>query len=239
MAEAQPDLPPQLSVIVPAYNEAATIVTAIDRLTHALKEHAVEILIVDDGSTDGTAEKIRGLGQRNDDIHAFFHKNNRGKGAALRTAFAHVRGQVIVIQDADLEYDPHDIPSLIQPILEGRADVAYGSRFRSQPQGARLFWHRIANMLLTCLSNLVNNLNLSDMETGYKAFSLDVVKQLEIRENRFGVEPEITAKVAKLICRVHEIPVSYHARKYSEGKKIGVRDALRAVWCVLRYRISD
>jgi glycosyltransferase involved in cell wall biosynthesis len=229
---------PQLSVVVPVYNESATVVQAIDRLQAMLNNYRTEILIVDDGSTDGTTEQVRSL-ESVPNVFVFYHPKNQGKGAALRTAFSQTCGEVVVIQDADFEYNPRDIPRLIQPILGGHADVVFGSRFRGESQRVHLFWHRVANGLLTLGSNMLTNLNLTDMETGYKAFSGDIVKQFNIRENRFGVEPELTAKVAKLKCRVYEVPISYFGRDYSEGKKIGFRDAIRAAWCIVRYWIAD
>jgi len=229
---------PQLSVVIPVYNEEATIVSVIEKLLDVLQDFSLEILVVDDGSQDGTAEQIRSFEQHKE-IRPLFHVVNQGKGAALRSAFAQTRGQIIVVQDADLEYDPRDIPGLIQPILNGRADVVFGSRFRGQSQRVHLFWHRVANALLTLFSNMLTNLDLSDMETGYKAFSDNVIRRLTIRENRFGVEPELTAKVAKLKCRVYEVPISYHGRDYAAGKKIGFRDAIRAAWCILRYWIAN
>ncbi|MCG8450392.1 MAG: glycosyltransferase family 2 protein [Pirellulales bacterium] len=236
--EKLPDASPQLSILVPVYNENASIAQTIQRLLTTLNDYTVEILIVDDGSYDGTTEQIRTM-EYWENVRLFFHNTNQGKGAALRTAFAQARGQIVVVQDADLEYDPLDIPRLVQPILDGCADVVYGSRFRGESQRVHLFWHRVANALLTLFSNMLTNLNLSDMETGYKAFSHETVKKLVIRENRFGVEPELTAKVAKLGCRVYEVPISYHGRDYAEGKKIGFRDALWAVWCIIRYGVAD
>lgn len=230
--------PPQLSIVVPVYNESATIVQAIARLQSELSDFTIEIIIVDDGSDDGTTEHVHSL-QPQENVRVFFHESNQGKGAALRTAFREVCGKVVVIQDADFEYDPRDIPRLVQPIFVGNADVVYGSRFRGESQRVHLFWHRVANALLTLFSNMLTNLNLSDMETGYKALSSDVIKKLNIRENRFGVEPELTAKIARLQRRVYEVPISYHGRDYAAGKKIGFRDALRAAWCILRYWIAD
>lgn len=229
---------PQLSIVVPVYNESATIVETIQHVRSALSGYALEILVLDDGSNDGTAEKIRAM-KPCDQVRPFFHETNQGKGAALRTAFAHAKGSIVIVQDADLEYDPRDIPRLIQPILDGNADVVYGSRFHGQSQRVHLFWHRVANALLTLFSNMLTNLNLSDMETGYKALGIDVVRKLKIRENRFGIEPELTAKIAKQSCRVYEVPISYHGRDYGAGKKIGFRDALWALWCIIRYRVAD
>jgi glycosyltransferase involved in cell wall biosynthesis len=228
---------PLISIVVPAFNELATIEKLIGRLRDSLVGMTYEIIIVDDCSTDGTSDLIRKL--EGGPIRTVCHSRNQGKGAALRTALDHVSGEIVVIQDADLEYDPKDIPNLLQPILEGHADVAFGSRFRGREQRVHMFWHRLANSLLTWFSNMLNNLDLSDMETGYKAFRKSVLDQIQIRENRFGVEPEITAKVAKLNCRIYEVPISYHGRDYAEGKKIGFRDALRAAWCIVRYRVAD
>ena len=229
---------PLVSVVLPVFNESNTISEIINRVQSSLENYNVEIVLVDDGSTDGTAEKVRNLEAR-ENLRAFTHAKNMGKGAALRTGFEHARGKIVVIQDADLEYDPRDIPRLIQPINDGLADVVYGSRFRGESQRVHLFWHRVANALLTLMSNMLTNLNLSDMETGYKAFRLEVVNKLSLRENRFGIEPEMTAKVARLGCRVYEVPISYHGRDYAAGKKIGFKDAVRAVWCIVRYRLSN
>jgi len=233
-----PEQFPLVSIVVPVFNESATVVQAVKNLQAALGEFCLEILVVDDGSSDGTTELVRDM-ESWDGVFPLFHEINQGKGAALRTAFAQARGSVVVIQDADLEYDPQDIPRLIQPILDDYADVVYGSRFRGQSQRVHLFWHRVANALLTLFSNMLTNLNLSDMETGYKAFRIEVVRQLKLRENRFGVEPEMTAKIAKQRCRVYEVPISYRGRDYAAGKKIGFRDALRAAWCIIRYRLAD
>jgi glycosyltransferase involved in cell wall biosynthesis len=228
---------PLISIVVPAFNESATIETLIGRLQKSLVGLRYEIIIVDDCSTDGTSDVIRKLSGGS--IRSFCHARNQGKGAALRTGFEQAAGEIVVIQDADLEYDPKDIPSLVQPILEGHADVVYGSRFRGQAQRVHMFWHQLANSLLTWFSNMMNNLNLSDMETGYKAFRKSVLDKIQIREKRFGVEPEITAKVARLKVRVYEVPISYHGRDYAQGKKIGFRDAVRAAWCIVRYRVAD
>jgi glycosyltransferase involved in cell wall biosynthesis len=228
---------PLLSVVVPVFNESATIETMVVKLADTLRAIDLEIIVVDDGSTDGTSEKISNLS--NDRIRVYRHELNQGKGAALRTGFEQARGKIIVVQDADLEYDPNDIPNLIKPIIDGHADVVFGSRFHGSVQRVHLYWHRVANGLLTTMSNMMNNMDLSDMETGYKAFSRPVLDKIRIRENRFGVEPELTAKVARMKCRIYEVPISYYGRDYAQGKKIGFRDAVRAVWCIARYRFFD
>jgi glycosyltransferase involved in cell wall biosynthesis len=229
---------PELSIIVPVFNESATFVECVRRLTTALSHYHFEILVIDDGSKDGTDRLVRDLVSRQE-ILAIFHENNQGKGAALRTGFAQAKGDIIVIQDADLEYDPCDIVRLIQPILNGRADVVFGSRFHGEAEHVHLYCHRVANAILTLLSNFMTNLNLSDMECGYKAFRKEVIQSFEIKEKRFGVEPELTAKVAKRGYRIYEVPISYSGRDHSQGKKIGLRDAFRALWCIVRYRVAD
>lgn len=226
---------PRLSIVIPVFNESTTIRQVVDQVRSSLTEHSFEIIVVDDGSADGTTDLVREL--NGEQIRACYHERNQGKGAALRTAFQHVTGEIVIVQDADLEYDPRDIPKLIQPICDGHADVVYGSRFHGSPQRIHLYWHRVANKWLTWLSNLLNNLNLSDMETGYKVFRRSVLDCIEIKENRFGVEPELTAKVAKF--RIYEVPISYYGRDYSQGKKIGFRDATWAAWCIFRYRLGN
>jgi len=225
----------KLSIIIPCYNESSTILSLID----AVKQSPVtdrEIIIVDDGSKDGTRDI---LGEMNDpEVRVIFHKANQGKGAALRTGFQEATGDICIVQDADLEYDPQEFPLVIQPILEGKADVVFGSRFQSgRPHRVVYFWHRIGNGVLTLMSNFFTDLNLSDMETCYKAFRREVIQSIRIRENRFGFEPEVTAKVAKMNLRIYEVGISYYGRTYDEGKKIGWRDGFRAIYCILKYNL--
>ena len=225
----------KLSIIIPCFNESSTILSLID----AVKQSPVtdrEIIIVDDGSKDGTRDI---LGEMNDsEVRVIFHKANQGKGAALRTGFQEATGDICIVQDADLEYDPQEFPLVIQPILEGKADVVFGSRFQSgRPHRVVYFWHRIGNGVLTLMSNFFTDLNLSDMETCYKAFRREVIQSIRIRENRFGFEPEVTAKVAKMNLRIYEVGISYYGRTYDEGKKIGWRDGFRAIYCILKYNL--
>ena len=225
----------KLSIIIPCYNESETILSLIE----AVKQSPVnnrEIIIVDDGSKDGTRDK---LGELHDpEIRVIFHKINQGKGAALRTGFREATGDICIVQDADLEYDPKEFPIVIQPILEGKADVVFGSRFQSgRPHRVVYFWHRIGNGVLTLMSNFFTDLNLSDMETCYKAFRREVIQSINIRENRFGFEPEVTAKIAKMNLRIYEVGISYYGRTYDEGKKIGWKDGFRAIYCILKYNL--
>lgn len=226
----------RLSVVIPVYNERATIAEVVRRVRAS--GFPAEIIIVDDGSTDGTRELLDSW-QGQEDLKIVLHDNNQGKGAALKTGFGLVSGDVVVIQDADLEYDPAEYARLIQPIVEGRADVVFGSRFSGDSQRVLYFWHYVGNKLLTLLSNALTNLNLSDMETCFKVFRRDVIQKIAptLREKRFGIEPELTAKVASLPdVRIYERPVSYSGRTYAQGKKITWRDGMRALWCIFRYR---
>ena len=228
---------PTLSVVIPVYNEAATIAQLIERVRKAPVEVPVEIVVVDDASTDETRQILEGLSRPDTgDLRLIVHPVNRGKGAAVRTGIAAVRGDIVLIQDADLEYDPRDYPLLLEPILEGQADVVFGNRFHGGPHRVLYFWHYIANRSLTLLTNIVTGLNVSDMEVGYKVFRTEVARKLELRSDRFGIEPEITIKVAQLRCRVYEVPIRYYGRTYEEGKKITWRDGVAALYFSLRYR---
>jgi glycosyltransferase involved in cell wall biosynthesis len=226
----------KLSVVIPVYNEINTILDIIARVRGT--PLAKEIIVVDDGSTDGTRTVLQNL-PASDDLKIILQANNKGKGAALRAGFAEVSGDIVVIQDADLEYDPAEYPVLIQPILANKADVVFGSRFLSGPHRVLFFWHYAGNRLLTLLSNILTNLNLTDMEVGYKVFRADLLKKITLRENRFGFEPEFTAKVSKIRCRIYEVPISYSGRDYSEGKKIGWKDGIAAIFFIIKYRFVD
>jgi glycosyltransferase involved in cell wall biosynthesis len=230
----------RLSVIIPAYNERATIEQLLRRVAAAPLPPGVDIemVVVDDGSRDGTRDVVRELAARGEmPLRLIEHAQNRGKGAAVRTGFAEAHGDIVLVQDADLEYSPDDYPTLLEPILEGFADVVFGSRFLGGPHRVLFFWHSVGNKALTMLSNMMTNLNLSDMETCYKVFRMDVVRQLDLRSDRFGIEPEITAKVAKLRVRIYEVPISYHGRTYAEGKKIGWKDGVSAIWAIVRFNL--
>ncbi len=229
----------KLSVVIPAYNESATIARVIDSVERANIPgiDTKEILVVDDASTDATAQVIEGLGGR---VRVLRHERNQGKGAALRTAFREATGDVVVIQDADLEYDPGDYARLLAPIIAGDADAVFGSRFAGgESHRVLYFWHSVANRILTTLSNMLTNLNLTDMECGSKAFRRDILQRVRVEEDGFGVEPELVAKIAALKCRVYEVGVSYRGRTYAEGKKITWRDGFRAVACVFKYNIAS
>ena len=223
----------KLSVVMPVYNEIGTIHEIISRVQDVQIEK--EVIIVDDYSTDGTREYLHTLKDKN--IHVFFHDHNKGKGAALQTGFRHVTGDIVVIQDADLEYHPQEYHLLLKPILEGRADVVYGSRFLTgSERRVLLFWHSLGNKCLTFLSNMITDLNLTDMETCYKMFKAEVLKKVTIEQNGFGFEPEFTVKVAKQKYRIYEVGISYNGRDYSEGKKIRWRDGIPVLWYLLKYR---
>ena len=226
----------QLSVVIPCYNERTTLGPLLDRV-RASGVGDLEIVVVDDCSTDGTRELLQsGLEKQADRV--IYHERNQGKGAALRTGFAAATGEIVLVQDADLEYDPREYPRLLRPILDGQADVVFGSRFSGgEAHRVLYFWHYLGNRFLTLLSNAMTNLNLTDMEVCYKAFRREVIERIRIEEDRFGFEPEITAKIAKLGCRVFEVGISSSGRTYGEGKKIGWRDGVRAVWCILKYNL--
>ncbi len=223
-------------MIIPVYNEIATIKIVLERvLATGL---ATEILLVDDGSTDGTRDLLIGL-DGHQGIRVILHPKNRGKGAAVRTGISAATGNVVLIQDADLEYDPCDFPALLKPIQEGKADVVYGSRFMGGPHRVTMFWHLLANQLLTLTTNLLYNSILSDMETGYKAFRREVLENIKLRANRFDFEPEFTAKILKQKARIFEVPISFNPRDYADGKKIKFLDAFAALWALIKYRFMD
>jgi len=223
-----------VSIVVPVYNEEATIANIISTIVQT--PFKKEIIIVDDGSTDGTRELLSTVAHP--EVRVILHERNMGKGAALKTGFDNAKGDILIIQDADLEYDPAEYPTLLQPILSGRADVVFGSRFAGHGAHRVLyFWHYAGNRFLTLLSNIFTDLNLTDMETCYKVFTADALKGIEIKEKRFGFEPEITAKIAKKKLRIYEVPISYYGRTYEEGKKINWKDGVWALWCILKYNL--
>ena len=229
--------PMKLSVIMPVYNEVATISAILERV------QAVglvdEIVVVDDGSTDGTRDVLQELAAANPRIRLILHERNQGKGAAVRTGIQQASGDLLLIQDADLEYDPQDYPALLRPIEEGKADVVYGSRFLGAPRRVTMFWHMVANKLLTFMTNLLYNSILTDMETGYKVFRREIIQSIPLRSSRFNFEPEVTAKLLKRKVRIFEVPISFNPREYAEGKKIGLKDAFEAVWTLIRFRFVD
>jgi glycosyltransferase involved in cell wall biosynthesis len=246
---------PKLSIVIPVFNEKETIFEILRRVLDTTNRK--EVLVVDDCSKDGTREILENLAQLQrqgvsqalaadagdplelTDIRFLFQEKNQGKGAALRRGFGVATGDIVLVQDADLEYDPRDYPKLLEPILDGRADVVYGSRFLGGPQRVHYFWHYVANKTLTLLSDMATNLKLTDMETCYKVFRREVLKDIQIKSDRFGFEPEITAKVAKGNWRVYEVPISYAGRTYEEGKKITWQDGVQALWCIIRYKLGD
>jgi len=227
----------KLSVIIPVFNEKKTIEEIIRRVQAAEVGLEKEIIVVDDASEDGTRQILENLNHPN--VKICFHSKNQGKGAALRTGFSKAKGDIILIQDADLEYDPKDYPVLLESLLNGRADVVYGSRFLGGPHRVFFFWHYVGNKLLTTLSNMFSNLNLSDMETCYKVFKKELLNRITLKSKRFGIEPEITIKFAKLKCKIYEVPISYSGRDYSEGKKIGWKDGVAAIFHVIRFKFFN
>jgi len=228
----------KLSIVVPVYNEKDTLEEIVHRVQATLYDK--EIIAVDDASEDGSRDILERLAQQHENLRVFYHDKNQGKGAALRTGFAQVTGDVVIIQDADLEYDPIDYPALLEPIEKGLADVVYGSRLiGAQPHRVLYFWHYMGNRCVTFLSNMFTNLNLSDMEVGFKVFKAEVLRDINIKCNRFGVEPELTAKVARQKCIVYEVPISYHGRDYAHGKKITWRDGIAAIFHIMRFRFFD
>ncbi len=226
----------KLSVVIPVYNEKDTFLNLLDRVRQTPFDK--EIILVEDCSTDGTRDIVKKLAEEDTSLKCVFHEENMGKGAALATGFKQVEGDIVIIQDADLEYNPEEYPVILAPILDGRADIVYGSRFLGSPQRVHLFWHYVGNKTLTLFSNIFTNINLTDMETCYKAFRSTLLPRFTIRSKRFGIEPEITAKFARLKCKIYEVPVSYSGRDYAEGKKIGWKDGLAAFFWIVYYNLN-
>ena len=226
----------KLSIVIPIYNERETLETLIAKVNSV--DYDKEILLIDDFSSDGTREVLKRY-ENKENFKVLYHDHNQGKGAALRTGFSNVNGDIIIIQDADLEYNPADYGTLIEPILDGRADVVYGSRFLGGPHRVLFFWHSIGNMVLTTFSNMLTNINLTDMETGYKVFTKKVNDTLTFKCDRFGFEPEFTAKVAKNNFRIYEVPITYNGRDYSEGKKITWKDGVAAIWYIIKFKFTN
>ena len=226
-----------LSVLIPVFNERDTIREVIERVKSVPVN--TEIILVDDCSVDGTREILKNIAEEQPDLVIRFHDVNRGKGAAIRTALAEVKGDYVIIQDADMEYDPVEFPRLLAPIEQGVADVVYGSRFLGGPHRVLFFWHQLGNQFLTLLSNMLTDLNLTDMETGYKVFRTEVIKRMRLTTDRFGFEPEVTARCAQMRCRIFELPISYWGRDYDAGKKITWRDGFSALWTLLKFRFID
>lgn len=224
----------RLSIVIPVFNEKNTLEEILRRVQEVDLGLEKEIIVVDDGSDDGTRQILNGL--RDAQIKIFYHDKNQGKGAALQTGFSKASGDIVLVQDSDLEYDPKDYKKLLEPILDGRADVVYGSRFLGGPHRVLFFWHYVGNKMLTTLSNMLSNLNLSDMETCYKVFRKSILGQITLKSKRFGFEPEITIKLSKLKARIYEVPISYSGRDYSEGKKIGWKDGVAAIFHIIRFK---
>jgi glycosyltransferase involved in cell wall biosynthesis len=234
MSDAQSSGPVLVSVVIPCFNEKPTILALLEKVAAA--PFAKEIIVVDDGSNDGTRALLAGQEAALRGLRVILQPYNQGKGAALRCGFREARGDVVIVQDADLEYDPNEIPKVIAPIVAGQADVVYGSRFLGGPHRVLYYWHSVGNHLLTTISNMVTDLNLTDMETCYKAFRREVIQSIVLEEDRFGFEPEVTVKLARQPgIRIYEMPISYHGRRYDQGKKIGMKDGLRALYCLAKY----